>query len=88
MAKRMFPILSPNAHNQELRAYVPWALVEPHEAQAQANHGQSLQHLAGRGGLAAQELAAVLEDRRYHHMSACDAWEVIFRHAAEDPSHD
>ena len=30
----------------------PWALLEPHEAQARANHGgQSLKRLAERGGL-------------------------------------
>lgn len=39
---------------------VPWSLVEPFERQAQANHGQSLERLAERGGLSPFELWAVM----------------------------
>ncbi len=55
--ERYFPIL----RHPEFR--LPWALIAPHEAQALANHYQSLEKLAHRGGLSFDEAAAVLEDR-------------------------
>lgn len=51
----------PNYHNPG----IPWALIEPHEAQAQRNHYQSLAQLHDRGGLAWCEALAVLEDRKW-----------------------
>jgi hypothetical protein len=42
---------------------LPWALIAPHEAQARANHRQSLERLAQRGGLDPIEAYAVLTDR-------------------------
>jgi hypothetical protein len=42
---------------------VPWSLVEGHEAQAQVNHGQTLQRLAERGGLDIFELWCVVHDK-------------------------
>lgn len=39
---------------------IPWELVEPFERQALANHDQSLQRLAQRGGLSPRELWAVM----------------------------
>lgn len=44
---------------------VPWEVMEPHEAQAQRNHGQSLLRLAQRGGLAPEEAWAVVNDIKY-----------------------
>lgn len=38
---------------------LPWALVEPWRAQAWQNHGQTLERLNARGGLAPQELWCV-----------------------------
>lgn len=55
---RMFPNLDGRAGPS-----VPWALIAPHERQAQRNHSQSLERLAERGGLASCEMLAVLEDR-------------------------
>lgn len=52
---------------------VPWGLVAPHEAQAKANHGQSLETLNQRGGLSPIELLAVLEDREYRVTDDADA---------------
>ena len=46
----------------ELPRQVPWSLVEPHEAQARANHGQTLERLAQRGGLDPVELYLVLHN--------------------------
>lgn len=41
---------------------IPWRLMVPHERQALLNHGQSLERLAERGGLAPIEAMAVLMD--------------------------
>lgn len=44
---------------------IPWKMIEPHEAQARVNHGQSLARLHQRGGLSPRELYAVLLDRPF-----------------------
>ena len=49
---------------------VPWALMAACERQAQANHGQSINQLARRGGLASSEAVALLEGRRWQPMAA------------------
>ncbi|BAQ50390.1 hypothetical protein [Methylobacterium aquaticum] len=77
----LFPIMSLGYRAREeiadLRAHgvqqivigLPWGMIEPHEAQAKANHGQTLQRLAERGGLGACEAVAILQGRRWHEMS-------------------
>ena len=50
---------------RQLIVSVPWAMLAPHEPRAKANHGQTLQRLAERGGLGASEAMAVLQDRPY-----------------------
>ena len=45
---------------------VPWALVEPFEAQALKNHQQSLARLAARGGLSPVEIWCVINGRGWH----------------------
>lgn len=42
----------------------PWSFVAPHEAQAQANHEQTLERLAQRGGLGPSELVAVVRGEK------------------------
>ena len=45
---------------------IPWAMIAPHDATAQLNHGgQDLAKLASRGGLCPLEAVAVLEDIEY-----------------------
>jgi hypothetical protein len=44
---------------------IPLKLIALHEAQAQANHGQTLRGLAERGGLSPLECLAVLTDVEY-----------------------
>ena len=44
---------------------IPWEAISPHEQQARANHGQSLEMLAQRGGLSPYELLAVLRDHAF-----------------------
>lgn len=51
-----FPIMS-----SKLMASVPWAFLEPHEAQALRNHSQSLKRLAERGGLAPCEAIDIVK---------------------------
>lgn len=56
-----------------LRA-IPWEMIAPHAAQAKANHYQSLERLADRGGLSACEMVAVLEDRPWTAMPTVEAY--------------
>lgn len=66
MTPEWFPIMPtsrPPVEGEPVR--IRWALVAPHEAQALANHSQTLARLAERGGLGAAEMVAVLEDRRW-----------------------
>ncbi len=69
--RRAFPMLP---HYGELtRRAVPWDFVAPHEARAHANHEQTLERLAERGGLAECELVALLEDRPWRAMDRGEA---------------
>ena len=68
--RQQFPIMI----DSWKRAHLPWELFEPHEAQAQRNHYQSLTRLAERGGLSPAEALAVLEDRKFQDMDDKDAW--------------
>lgn len=47
---------------------VPWAMLVPHEQQAQKNHSQTLKRLAERGGLSPCEALAILDDRPWKRM--------------------
>ncbi len=58
-------------------ASVPWALVEPHREQALRNHYQTLERLAERGGLSADELHAVVHDRAWRHMDSAEAFQWL-----------
>lgn len=63
----------------ERKLTVPLAVVVAHERQAQRNHGQTVQRLKERGGLAWCELAAVLEDRDWRRMDQDEAHEAAMR---------
>jgi lambda repressor-like predicted transcriptional regulator len=58
-------------------AEVADALFVPHEAQAQANHGQSVARLSERGGLSPCEAVAILLDRRWEPMDEEAAWALL-----------
>lgn len=46
---------------------VCWDVIKDHETQAQSNHGgQTLKHLAERGGLSPKELWCVAHDTKFH----------------------
>lgn len=55
---------------------IPWAMIAPHERQAQANHSQTLDRLRERGGLSPCEALAILENRPWKKMD--------MRHAAAE----
>ncbi|OFQ51993.1 hypothetical protein [Achromobacter xylosoxidans] len=54
-----------------LLSEIPFAMIEPHEAQAKRNHGQSLNRLADRGGLAVPEALDILEGRPWASAKNC-----------------
>lgn len=59
---KMFPILPVPQYGYR-REFVPYWIVEAHEAQAMKNHGgQSVKRLAERGGLAWDELYMTISD--------------------------
>lgn len=55
MTRHRFPI-----QNAPTLASIPWSLIAPHEGQALANHQQTLERLAERGGLSACEALLVI----------------------------
>lgn len=65
-ARTIMPIMGAT-----LLSEIPWAMIAPHEEQAQSNHGQSLARLASRGGLGASEAIDILEGRRWGSAKAC-----------------
>lgn len=42
---------------------IPWSFIAPYEAQVQRNHGQTLEHLAERGGLDPSEIRCAVEGK-------------------------
>ena len=75
-----FPVLWPYIRAQISAAEclgcprsVPWDMLNEHRRQCFANHGQTPERLAERGGLAPSEMVAVLEDRRFRAMTNSDA---------------
>lgn len=74
--RRLFPILV-----GQRQAWVPWSVLAPHEKQAHRNHGQSLERLAERGGLAIQEAAALVTDQSWMEFADrpdIEAWAVVY----------
>lgn len=79
MKTRRFPLMCPHRIELEVArkqrrpalSSIPWALIEPHEAQALKNHcDQSLEHLAKRGGLGYHEAIAVIAGVSYRDVAA------------------
>ncbi len=72
MSDELFPIMC-GEQVASHKSWIPWAVIAPHEAQAQHNHSQTLQQLAERGGLSPCEAVAVIEDRSYGRMPEHEA---------------
>lgn len=66
--RKQFPVLH-SSHRDGEDEYIPWEILEPHEAQAYANHGQSLEQLANRCGLSWREIYAVINDKEFDYGS-------------------
>ncbi|CAN2532584.1 hypothetical+protein [Methylocapsa aurea] len=62
---------------------IPMKMLEPHERQAQNNHGQSLKRLAERGGLGACEANAILEDRSWCRQGLVESYNALLAHLRE-----
>lgn len=65
--RKQFPVLGSQGVS------VDWQFVADHGRQANANHYQTVERLAKRGGLSWCELCAVIEDRQYSQMETADA---------------
>lgn len=61
--ERRFPILHNRNHFPDAPGFIPWSIIEQHEACAQRNHSQSLNRLAQRGGLDPTEALAVMTNQ-------------------------
>ena len=83
---RMFPVITnqsrlPQSVRDRWPRSIPWSLVERWRTQAERNHGQTLERLAERGGLAPEELylaAHGLALREYRRLDEreCGDWLV------------
>ena len=63
MTDARFPIMA-----SSLLTSVPWEFIEPHAAQAMANHDQTLNRLAQRGGLSACEALCAVTGRGFREL--------------------
>lgn len=56
----------------KLISEIPWTMIAPHEKQARSNHGQSLERLAERGGLACSEAIDIMRGARWGSSFPCE----------------
>ena len=64
--------------------YIPWAMLQPHDAQAKKNHGgQDLERLRARHGLSSCEALAILNDRAWKSMPTKQAHDELTRRIAD-----
>ena len=86
MNQDSMPVQSCWSHKRHERIegqQIPWAMLEPHNAQAMRNHaGQDLVVLRRRGGLSACEALAILDDRPYRLMDADDSTQELAQRVA------
>jgi hypothetical protein len=65
----LFEVQMPRVGNMRKSLFLPWEFVRGHDRQAQRNHGgQTLGRLSERGGLSADEVCAVLENREWRRL--------------------
>jgi hypothetical protein len=76
MFVRQFPIIHSRVIKVNQPRSVPWSLIKGHEAQAWTNHGQSLETLAGRGGLDIVELWCVVHNKSWRERAPIE--DVLF----------
>lgn len=63
LKERRFPVMHHRNRFPEAPGFIPWSVIEHHEACAQQNHRQSLDGLAQRGGLDPTEALAVMTNQ-------------------------
>lgn len=72
-SRRAFPILAQSDQKEYRKIgmprFVPWDFLEPHAEWAKINHDQTLERLAERGGLGADEMLAIVEHRKWRRMT-------------------
>lgn len=68
----------------QVQVNIPMEVFHSHEERALANHSQTLNQLAERGGLSVGEAACILEDKEWGALEdGPDAWAVIFEHTID-----
>lgn len=73
---RKFPIIVDSEGTKApCPSWIPWDAIEPYEGHAQANHGQTLERLAERGGLGPEEAYLVMTGRRWRGEVFSEAFE-------------
>lgn len=77
MSDRQFPIV-----HDEIVKSIPWAVLEPHEAQAIKNHKCPLEKLAAMGGLSPEEVLAIVEGRAWERMGFSEARQKLLDYVA------
>lgn len=63
--EKQYPVLGGLCERR--KEYIPWGVLAPHEARARQNHGQTLEQLAARGGLAWSEIVCILLDKPWRY---------------------
>jgi hypothetical protein len=57
----VFPIMGHQCGSR--MGFIPFAILEPHQARAETNHGQSLERLRERGGLSPDEAICIIKNQ-------------------------
>jgi hypothetical protein len=63
VSERRFPVIKQETRAEMPRS-VPWEFAERFRAQAEMNHGQTLERLAERGGLSPEEIWLAVHGKR------------------------
>lgn len=64
-------------------ALMPMAMLIPFEARAIRNHGQTLERLAERGGLATSEALAIMDNLPWGSVKVCEANDLLLLRRVE-----
>lgn len=72
---KMFPIMTGRGTKGPCPSAIPWEAIAPYEGQAKANHDQTLERLAQRGGLDPIEAFFVMTGRNWHNFKMTEELE-------------
>lgn len=82
MPRENMPVMSSKTLHQ-----VPMAMLAPHEKQAIRNHGQTLERLAERGGMACSEILAVINGLPWASVKVCEQNDLLLLRMVEQFVH-